>query len=485
LASGVLIRFAARSASLNSDVSRRLGRNDPCHCGSGKKYKRCCLDSDRTRKHESDLPPQQIEPTQAYTLFVETAAGALVRHVPDASPLQSGIRAGPAAELATRDAAAYWGLPDFVFQAELYQLGSGSRELGDGIVVVGDVGLVVQVKCRESEIGNDAKEWRWTEKKVRQALSQANGSIRFLRRTPSTKLTSRRGCSVVIDGSSIRWIPVVVLDHPQLPATQGFTPDLDGANRAVVLLRRDWEFLFDQLKSTAAVVGYLDRVAGEPIPLGNEPVRYYEYARADEQATPSPRNTRLFGGRGRQSSLPLLPMEPADATAHRMVRLILEDIAVAGLKQAAEENRLRVLAELDRIPVAHREETGRFLLQALEQVSGAEPDETMWSLRRTMGPSESVLLGFGACSSAMDEVIRAAFEAWARLRHFEAQQETDNIEDLTTIAVLITPRYDGKRQWDTTVVALGGDLRLTSEDLELFEETWRRTEDIAINPPDK
>ena len=21
----------------------RLGRNDPCHCGSGKKYKKCCL----------------------------------------------------------------------------------------------------------------------------------------------------------------------------------------------------------------------------------------------------------------------------------------------------------------------------------------------------------------------------------------------------------------------------------------------------------
>jgi hypothetical protein len=23
-----------------------LGRNDPCHCGSGRKYKRCCLDKD-------------------------------------------------------------------------------------------------------------------------------------------------------------------------------------------------------------------------------------------------------------------------------------------------------------------------------------------------------------------------------------------------------------------------------------------------------
>ena len=22
------------------------GRNDPCHCGSGKKYKQCCLDKD-------------------------------------------------------------------------------------------------------------------------------------------------------------------------------------------------------------------------------------------------------------------------------------------------------------------------------------------------------------------------------------------------------------------------------------------------------
>ena len=23
-----------------------LGRNEPCHCGSGKKYKKCCMDKD-------------------------------------------------------------------------------------------------------------------------------------------------------------------------------------------------------------------------------------------------------------------------------------------------------------------------------------------------------------------------------------------------------------------------------------------------------
>jgi len=26
--------------------SNSLGRNDPCHCGSGKKYKQCCLNKD-------------------------------------------------------------------------------------------------------------------------------------------------------------------------------------------------------------------------------------------------------------------------------------------------------------------------------------------------------------------------------------------------------------------------------------------------------
>jgi len=27
-------------------TGRHLGRNDPCHCGSGRKYKHCCLDKD-------------------------------------------------------------------------------------------------------------------------------------------------------------------------------------------------------------------------------------------------------------------------------------------------------------------------------------------------------------------------------------------------------------------------------------------------------
>ncbi|MDR1688891.1 MAG: SEC-C domain-containing protein [Clostridiales bacterium] len=35
----------------------KVGRNDPCPCGSGKKYKRCCLGKDENLKYEQ-MPPQ-------------------------------------------------------------------------------------------------------------------------------------------------------------------------------------------------------------------------------------------------------------------------------------------------------------------------------------------------------------------------------------------------------------------------------------------
>jgi hypothetical protein len=35
-----------------------LGRNDPCHCGSGKKYKRCCLGKDEEAEREARAEAQ-------------------------------------------------------------------------------------------------------------------------------------------------------------------------------------------------------------------------------------------------------------------------------------------------------------------------------------------------------------------------------------------------------------------------------------------
>ena len=33
--------------------SNSLGRNDPCHCGSGKKYKQCCLSKDEAAERSA------------------------------------------------------------------------------------------------------------------------------------------------------------------------------------------------------------------------------------------------------------------------------------------------------------------------------------------------------------------------------------------------------------------------------------------------
>lgn|SRR5699024_1801965 len=37
----------------------KLGRNDPCHCGSGKKYKKCCMNKDEFIKSIEDIPANE------------------------------------------------------------------------------------------------------------------------------------------------------------------------------------------------------------------------------------------------------------------------------------------------------------------------------------------------------------------------------------------------------------------------------------------
>jgi hypothetical protein len=44
--------LAVGSTTIRRSVPR-LGRNEPCHCGSGKKYKHCCFESDRERLRQS------------------------------------------------------------------------------------------------------------------------------------------------------------------------------------------------------------------------------------------------------------------------------------------------------------------------------------------------------------------------------------------------------------------------------------------------
>jgi hypothetical protein len=106
-------------------------------------------------------------------------------------------------------------------------------------------------------------------------------------------------------------------------------------------------------------------------------------------------------------------------------------------------------------------------------------DETLWRFRVLRGDGGRFHMGFGACS-ASSEMHRDIFSWWVQLRHHQLQQIT-GIDDLTTVGILLTHRADGKRPWDTTMVAVRGDLALTDEEIETYERMWDRDSRITLD----
>lgn len=42
-------------------MNKKIGRNDPCSCGSGKKYKQCCLKKDQVKHMTKDIKMRSIK----------------------------------------------------------------------------------------------------------------------------------------------------------------------------------------------------------------------------------------------------------------------------------------------------------------------------------------------------------------------------------------------------------------------------------------
>ena len=372
-----------------------------------------------------------------------------------------------------------WGLPDFVFRAKLARTGSGVRELGDGLVLAGRYGLSVQVKSRERLPSSDEKERRWILKKAAEGIRQADGTIRRLSMQP-TKLTNLRGYALDVDADSYMWLNVVVIDHPSPP--EETRPDVGNSRHpAVVLLRRDWEFLFDQLKSTTAVAQYIERVGGQPWDLGLEAVRYYDLAQADADAPPDDFPPELLGA-GEVLAAPLLPLAPAgtdDLQELQILRTLMEDIAVTKLSSASEHDRLRVLSELDRLPVAQRMIIGRRVLAYMAKVAeDVKEPGLLWRMSSVRAADGRIHLGFGTCSRPYtDPEVAIGLQAWTQLRHYDVLQAggQDLVEDLTTVAVIATPRFDGKRPWDTSVSAISGPVSFDAGQLRVLREHFQGT----------
>src|SRR5690606_17415168 len=71
------------AAGFTVRAQKQVGRNDPCPCGSGLKYKKCCADK--------QITPSPIAGV-SYEEFLTTAANRITREHIDQLPLRELVR---------------------------------------------------------------------------------------------------------------------------------------------------------------------------------------------------------------------------------------------------------------------------------------------------------------------------------------------------------------------------------------------------------
>jgi hypothetical protein len=153
------------------------------------------------------------------------------------------------------------------------------------------------------------------------------------------------------------------------------------------------------------------------------------------------------------------------------VRAVLEDIATAPLPEGLQQaDLLDVLAAIDATPVAYREELGKSWLAWIREVAELPSDEIAWRFRGHIWPDRPYLL-LGTANRHISE-IQAGLGAYVSLRHQQHIEALPERREMTTVGVLLTPRTDGRRPWDTTVVATRGDQGLDDDERALFQRAW-------------
>lgn len=397
------------------------------------------------------------------------------REIAPASDLMDASQDGTAVEEATRAAAGRWGLRDLVLAPKVFAKGSGIRELGDGTILAGPRGITLQVKARGVTGDTPEKATKWMLKNAAHGLRQARGTIRTALRDPAVELTNLRGRTVTVRGRSVAWVPVVVIDHPEAPPT-GVTPAPDPKGPSVVMTRRDWEFLWDQLRSATAIVDYIHRVADEePLELGAESNRYLDLAERDAQSPASSLPDWIPEISATKTNMPLLPYDPAasaDRVGHAIFQRILEDIAATDFT-GNETDRITLLSHIDRIPVGARAQLGRLMLRRLAQCAEAAPNGHRMDHRVMYIDQGSLQVTFTTMSQLTDYHLEI-YRSWLLLRRQDFLERSGAMGPIYpwSVGVLLTPRPDGPRPWDTTTISTNGPPVYDAEEYARLTETF-------------
>jgi hypothetical protein len=164
-----------------------------------------------------------------------------------------------------------------------------------------------------------------------------------------------------------------------------------------------------------------------------------------------------------------------------MYRQILEDIAESR-RNGDEADRLFVLHLLDKLYVAERAVVGRLLLTNMSKAPRVDIGTTCWDFRRYLLGETDLHLAYAVCNHFTDR-HRDAFKQWGMLRHHEwiTDLEPDRRSDATTMTVMLTPRYDKVRPWDTTLFAHFGERPFDDNELESMRRLWNNPQNFATD----
>lgn len=283
--------------------------------------------------------------------------------------VSSGADYGQLVESEVRRVGATLGAPDFVYLPAVVKKGSATREVGDGFLIAGDLGAMLQVKTRDPAAASGdtpADALVRIERMLRDAIRQADGSRREVVRRcrvgdPPSVLpyralalpVERRTKYLLQLGPEVAaWPVVVVVDHPLAVGVDlGFHED------ALAITLSDWRELQKALSSTTGVLTYLTRVleagAGVHVPLGHEEARFNEVARADE----------AWAGQGGSRLRPWLaaPVGPAAGRLfNELIEHVWEDDGDIPWQNA--EDYRRIVAAIDSVPPSTRAELAGWVL---------------------------------------------------------------------------------------------------------------------------
>lgn len=370
-----------------------------------------------------------------------------------------------------RTIAARLGVADFVYAPGQARKASGTREVGDGLVIAGGRGAILQVKSRLREAGiSDSPDSarRWITKEAERAYNQGRGTKRAISaarqggeplvvypvRTLNLTDDVRDHFKLRLDKDPSDWPILIVLDHPKADGIE-LPPKPD----AFYITLGDWHELNRAVRSIGGLLGYVQRALASAIqlntPLGLELERFRVFVAADADAPGSPTRTR-----------PWLTFDAlSDPVGADLYRALVEYVwpQNSALPKVTGESYRTIVEFLDSVPPGGQAEIGRWVLK--------KRNELIQTGRRSSGAwfTEKKLFVY-LCNSAdnqpnLDQFL-AELAALCTLRNTELMEQTG--EFIPTLGIGVRTDQDGV---DYRYFFMGESLSLPAELRRSLE--WR------------